>query len=168
MRPFRGVRFLFVLVAVAGLVLGGCGDDSADVESAGSDTTTSSEKAAVASVTTPGEERSGQTFTKEQSGETAQVKVGETVTVDLETCPGCGYHWEVTSPTDEEIVKFLGSKQDEREAPKEGEPVIVGGSVMEHFTFEAVAAGTTSVTLGYLPPAEEEAEEEFTLEFVVR
>ena len=118
--------------------------------------------------TTPGEEGEPQTFTKEQSGETVQMKVDEEVVVSLETCPGCGYQWEITSPPNGSVVE----PQDASETPgdnqaDDGTP-IAGASGTIDFTFKGTGAGTTTVEIGYFPPAEDKPEETFTLTFVVR
>ncbi len=147
-----------------------CGDDPTVGSESSSQTTTSEDKAQVTTPdpTDPSDGSDLQTFTKEQSGETVQMKVGEEVIASLETCPGCGYYWEETSEPDSAIIKTLDKTETPPNNQSEDGSPIVGGSGSIEFHFEGVSAGTTEVEIGYFPPAEDQPEETFTLTFVVR
>ena len=118
--------------------------------------------------TTPGEEGDPQTFTKEQSGETVQMKVDEEVVVSLETCAGCGYHWEITSPPDGAVVECCDATETEGDNQADDGTPIAGVPGTLDFKFTGAGAGTTTVEIGYFPPAEDKPEETYTLTFVVR
>jgi len=161
-----------LLAFLASLLVFGaaCGRDDPTVEAdASAEIGNDEDKAQVATPpTTPGEEGERQTFTKEQSGETAQMEVGEEVVVSLETCPGCGYHWEITSPPDGAVVECCDATETEGDNQADDGTPIAGAPGTIDFKFKGTGAGTASVEIGYFPPGDDKAEETYTLTFVVR
>ena len=159
----RVVRAVFLAFLASLLALGtACGGDDPTVDA-------DEDKAEVTAPTTaPGADGEPQTFTKEQSGETAQLNVGEEVVVSLETCPGCGYHWEITTPPDAAVVESFDPTETPGDNQAEDGTPIAGASGTIEFKFKGVGAGTTTVEIGYFPPADDKAEETYTLTFEVR
>lgn len=163
-------RTLLLALSVAVLSAGAaCGGDDPTVDAdASSETDSGGDSSRVTVDTTPGAEGEPQVFGKEQNGETVQMQVDEEVVVSLESCPSCGYHWEITSPPDGSVVE----PSDASETPgpnqsEDGTPMVGASSTIEFF-FKATGAGTTTVEIGYFPPADDKAEETYTLTFVVR
>lgn len=159
-----------LLLAFVALLLGAaCGSDdegvSADADAeVGARVGDGVEAEAEADVSAdPGSSRM---ITQDQNGEEVALKPAEAATVALETCPGCGYEWRITSEPDAKVVVFEGSENQRREQPADGPP-IVGGNEMIHFDFRATGPGTTTVEIGYFPPAMDDAEETFSVTFVV-
>ena len=153
-------RLLIATAAALALVAGACGSDDGGTSPASS--TTTADQTAAAGTT------EGQTFTRDDNGGEASLAVGEEVTVSLETCGGCGYEWRVTAPPDAAVVETLGTSNNPRPTSTQpGEMPIVGAPTDTVFRFRGVAAGTTELTVGYFPPADDTAEESFTMTFVV-
>lgn len=141
----------FVLLATSAA----CGTEAADDSESGASTTSSTAKEPVS-------------FTQADNGKEALLAVGEQASVKLETCGGCGYQWRVTEAPDAAIVESLPSSNQPRPTVTQpGEPPMVGVPTDEVFPFRGLAAGRTSVTIGYFPPAQDAPEESFTLTFVV-
>jgi inhibitor of cysteine peptidase len=77
--------------------------------------------------------------------------------------PSTGYHWELAGELDEEIVQFVSREY------RAGKPVMPGSGGVDVWTFKAVAAGETTITLGYYPPSSgEEAEQVVTFSLTVK
>ncbi len=83
--------------------------------------------------------------------EVLETTVGGTVTVDLESNPSTGYHWEL-----------VGIDQQTAVLEQQGEPVyepdvqesdmVLGAGGTTSWTFLGLSAGTAEVTMGYFPP----------------
>ena len=73
------------------------------------------------------------------------VDVGEEFTIDLDSNPNTGYSWQETFDTAKlELVdnSYEGS----------GQEGMVGAGGTEHFTFKALQAGETTITMTYQQP----------------
>lgn len=152
----------------AGLLLslmaacGGSADTPGEASRTTSGATASEDKAETAEVA------ASQTFTAADSGKEARLGTGDEVVVSLETCPGCGYQWRITEEPDILVVASVGMNDEPRPTSTQpGDDPIVGAPADSVFRFRGVAPGTTKVAVGYFPPAEDSAEETFTLSFVV-
>lgn len=76
-------------------------------------------------------------------GEDVSASVGERFTLSVEANPSVGDGWQVADTFDDAVVSFVG-EEFESDDPT-GQAVGAGGTVV--FTFEAVGAGTTVITL---------------------
>lgn len=119
---FAAVAVLLALVLVAAMLVG-CG---------GTSEKTTPEK------TTPGDKEVGNV-----TGESKTVKVGEDLTIELETNPSTGYDWKVTTEPDPAI---LGLNSDFIEAGS-----TVPGAPGKHiFRYKALKAGKTTIVYEYV------------------
>lgn len=80
------------------------------------------------------------------NGKTVDVAANGTITVTLESNPTTGYKWDLPTPPDAQVVKFVSSKYN---PPSEQIP---GRGGTETWVFQAVGAGTAKVNLRYLRP----------------
>jgi inhibitor of cysteine peptidase len=86
------------------------------------------------------------------------VNAGEVFMIVVESNPSTGYHWEVLG--DLNGIEFVSREF------TQSEPILPGSGGVEVWTFKAVTAGDTSVTLGNYPPGEgttNEQEERFSI-----
>ena len=88
------------------------------------------------------------------------VNSGEEFTIVLDSNPTTGYHWEIVdelSASLEFISKdYINDK-----------PGAVGSGGVDVWTFKAISAGETQVTLGYYPPSNELEDPQQTVTFTV-
>jgi predicted secreted protein len=163
------VRTLRVVLAVLLplTLLAACGGD--DDDSASATTTTASGAKPTTTVTKPTTTVAPWTSTAdhEVTGKdnpaTVDMKVGETLDVELESCPSCGYHWELEKTDDpsafgpNDTVEMTG-EEDVNPTATAGQ---TGGSVTHVTHFTARSAAAIGVSFGYFPPGKTEPEEEF-------
>jgi predicted secreted protein len=90
------------------------------------------------------------------------VDTGKEFTIILESNPTTGYHWEIVGELDPNMVEFL-----KNDYTSTSDPNLVGGGGVEVWTFKAVNAGETQVTLGYYPPSNDPVEPQQTTKFTV-
>ncbi|MCC7161812.1 MAG: protease inhibitor I42 family protein [Anaerolineae bacterium] len=90
-----------------------------------------------------------QTLTEQDNGKPVSLKAGDTMTVQLASNPSTGYSWQVISDN-AAVLEQVGEPQFDlgSKTPMPG----AGGT--ETFTFRAVGAGTTTLTLLYSRPWE--------------
>lgn len=102
-------------------------------------------------------------LSEEDSGSTAQLRVGDTIDVTLAGNPTTGFTWE-TEAVDASVLKQLG----EPEYVPDPHPVgVVGSGGKFTFRFEAVASGQTLLRLVYHRPWETGVAPEKTFEVTV-
>ncbi|WKZ37060.1 MAG: protease inhibitor I42 family protein [Anaerolineales bacterium] len=65
-----------------------------------------------------------------------------------------GYHWELVEELDESIVEFVSREY------RPDQPITTGSGGVDVWTFKAVSAGETTITLGYYPPSSGEEPEQ--------
>jgi inhibitor of cysteine peptidase len=94
------------------------------------------------------------TFTEENNGQSIDLKVGETITVRLESNPTTGYGWFLSDKTDQSVILMFSSEYKQSPADKE----LVGAGGFETFKFKGAKPGTTEIILNYLKPWEEGTE----------
>ena len=105
----------------------------------------------------------GDVLGKDDNGKQVNFSVGEQFSVVLESNPTTGYRWEV-GEIDRTKIKQLGAEYD----ADSKSPLIVGSGGAEIFTFEAVGAGETTLTLVYRRSWEDvEPVETFSVKVVV-
>jgi inhibitor of cysteine peptidase len=83
----------------------------------------------------------------QQSGESVAVGVGQHFAIELDSNPTTGYSWQLTAPPGSQVTLI-----DEDYTPTG--PQTAGSGGVQRFTFEAAAAGTTSLAFGYVRPWE--------------
>jgi inhibitor of cysteine peptidase len=88
-----------------------------------------------------------------ENGGTVELKTGETLMISLDSNPSTGYSWEIQE-TDETLLKLKGDPEFVQ-PPDNGTP-IVGAGGTQVFRFEALKAGTTTLTLVYHRPWEKD------------
>jgi predicted secreted protein len=88
-----------------------------------------------------------------------EVQAGETFHIVLVSNPSTGYHWDFIGELDLTIVEFVSSGY------TADEPVMPGSGGVDVWTFKAVAAGQTQITLGSYPPDTSVTEPAETLTF---
>jgi predicted secreted protein len=80
------------------------------------------------------------------------VNAGEIFMIVVESNPSTGYHWEIIGELNG--VEFISR---EYTSP---EPLTPGSGGVEVWTFKAISAGDTSITLGNYPPGEGTTQEQ--------
>jgi len=97
----------------------------------------------------------------EQNGSTVTLKEGENFTVTLPSNPSTGYSWQP-----EFDAAFLSQVV---EAEFEAESSLAGAGGAEIFEFKAVQPGTTTLTLNYERPWEENVDpvETFQIKLII-
>ena len=89
-----------------------------------------------------------------------ETLVGNQFEITTLSNPGTGYHWELISELDEDLVEFV-SKDYAPDLPQ-----TPGSGGTDVWVFKALAKGKTTLTFGYFPP-EVTVTPEQTLEFTV-
>ena len=81
-------------------------------------------------------------FGKDQSGQSAELAIGDILTIELESNPGTGYAWSVIEIDETVLIQDGESIYNEA-----SEPGIASGT--ETLRFKAVGSGKTILKLGY-------------------
>lgn len=130
------IALLVPAVVALGVTSAGCGDDpSSDADGSATTeqaTTTTGKEAATVTASGP-----------------IDLKVGERATIKLAANPTTGYHWEPTAQPDAAVVRIVS---DTYLAPDTDR---VGAGGTQEIVVEGVAAGTTTLTMGYARPWEQ-------------
>jgi inhibitor of cysteine peptidase len=101
----------------------------------------------------------------EANGTQVELKVGQQVVISLESNPTTGFGWHVPF-VDEGVLTQVGEVEFTQGEEAEG---LVGAGGIETLTFEAVAKGTTTLTLTYDRSWESvDPEQTFTLTIVIK
>ncbi|MFZ5818396.1 MAG: protease inhibitor I42 family protein [Chloroflexota bacterium] len=101
----------------------------------------------------------------EDNGGQATLEQGQTLAISLESNPTTGYSWQALE-IDAALLRQSGEAEYKQSPGSEG---LVGAGGVETLRFEALAAGQTRLTLGYMrawesvPPVET-----FTVQVIVR
>lgn len=90
-----------------------------------------------------------------------QVSAGNEFNIVVQSNPSTGYHWELISDLDRNIVEFISKDY------KADEPVLIGSGGVDIWVFKAVNSGETTITLGSYPPSNDVVDPEQTLTFAV-
>ncbi|MBN1643735.1 MAG: protease inhibitor I42 family protein [Dehalococcoidales bacterium] len=98
------------------------------------------------------------------SGKEIKIGVGGTLTVSLSSNQTTGFQWELKEIGDTGLIQKTDSQY---EAPTSG---LVGAGGTEIWTFRALKAGTTTITMEYSRPWEggEQAVNTFNLTVVIK
>ena len=97
------------------------------------------------------------------NGDSINLKINDTVEINLESNPTTGYGWFLSDKTNESIVSLVDSEYIASE--KDEKMVGVGG--YETFTFKAVSKGETRIILNHERPWEEDIEPLETFEVTI-
>ena len=95
-----------------------------------------------------------------QSGESIAVDNGKKFVIELEANPTTGYSWLLSAPPGDQV-----SLIDQDFTPTG--PQQPGSGGVQQFTFEAKAAGTTTLSFGYVRPWEKDVAPAQTATFPV-
>jgi predicted secreted protein len=89
------------------------------------------------------------------------VKAGQTFTLRLRSNPTTGYIWQLAEPLNEHIICFIGQEY------RMDKTDLVGAGGTEIWTFRAVGAGETRISLKYVRPWEQNIAPAETVAFKV-
>ena len=110
------------------------------------------------------EAETGGGVTVTDPAQSIDVQVGESFDIVIASNPSTGYHWE--------IVGELTGVEFVLRVYKADEPVLTGSGGVDVWTFNALAAGETQITLGSFPPGvnvtDGEPEQTVTFKIVVK
>lgn len=101
------------------------------------------------SVNVPAESSVDKTLTNSDNNSNTTLKVGDTLTVVLNSNPSTGYSWKV-SAVDEKVLQPVGEPQ----FSLGSKTPVPGAGGTQTFTFNAVGKGKTTLTLIYVRPWE--------------
>ncbi|NOH01564.1 MAG: peptidase inhibitor I42 [Chloroflexi bacterium] len=90
-----------------------------------------------------------------------EAAAGDEFTIVLDANPSTGYHWELVEELDAGVVQFVSRDY------SADQPVTIGSGGVDVWTFQAVGAGETQITLGYYPPSNDPEEPQQTVTFTV-
>jgi inhibitor of cysteine peptidase len=98
------------------------------------------------------------------SGKQVELFVGGTLTVTLDSNATTGYSWELTGISDTGVLEKTDNKY---EAPTSG---LMGAGGKEVWTFKALKAGTTTLSMDYSQPwvGGQKGSNSFSLTIVVK
>ena len=88
-----------------------------------------------------------------------EVQAGDTFNIVIDANPSTGYHWEFVGELDGSVVEFVSRDY------TADEPVLTGSGGVDVWTFKAVSAGQTQITLGSYPPGVDDGEPEQNVTF---
>jgi len=101
----------------------------------------------------------------EDNGGQVTLEQGQTLAISLESNPTTGYGWQVLE-MEAAVLQQSGEVEYKQSSGSEG---LVGAGGVETLRFEALAAGQTTLTLGYMRPWESVPPvETFTLQVTVQ
>lgn len=90
-------------------------------------------------------------FTMSEKGESCiQVESGKPFAIRFLSSPGTGYSWEFAAEPDKKLLEFLGEKIEEPGSRR------LGGSETVIWTFRALSAGDTEISMKYVRPWEKQ------------
>ncbi len=100
------------------------------------------------------------------SGTEAELPVGESVIVRLVSNPSTGFQWELAEISDETVLKQTSHVF----SMEETDPMLVGAPGEEYWVFEAIGAGSSTISMEYSRPWDggEKAVEIFNLTVIVQ
>ena len=96
-----------------------------------------------------------------EPGRSIEARSGEQFTIVIEANPTTGYHWEMVGEADQGIVTLISRDY------QAGGTQMPGSGGVDVWTFKAVGAGQTTITLGYYPPGNATSEPARTETFSV-
>ncbi len=88
--------------------------------------------------------------TASDNDKTIVVAQNQVIVLTLNSNPSTGYRWKYITEPDARILKFVSS---EYIPSNTSATPLVGAGGTDVWTFQAIGSGTTSLKLGYFPPA---------------
>lgn len=101
-------------------------------------------------------------YTEADSGKTLEASVGQKFTITLRGNETTGYVWQMTKGTNSKIVKKISDKY------MPDNTGLVGSGGDHVWTYKAVAAGETTITLNYLRPWQKPVVPTKTLKYKIK
>ena len=98
------------------------------------------------------------------NGSETALAIGELLIVTLDSNATTGFSWNLSAISDTAVIQKVS---DEYIAPEQTDPPLMGQGGQEVWTFEALAAGTATISMKYIQPWESEAEPAKTFEITV-
>lgn len=98
------------------------------------------------------------------SGSQINLSVGDQLSVTLDSNATTGYSWNLSAISDASVIAKIS---DEYIAPTPSDPPLAGQGGQEVWTFEALDAGTATISMQYIRPWETEPEPAKTFEITV-
>ncbi len=92
---------------------------------------------------------------------TLEAAAGNEFKIIIDSNPTTGYHWALVGELDADVIEFVSQEY------AADEPVMPGSGGADIWTFKALSAGETQITLGYYPPSNDPVEPQQTLTFTV-
>ncbi|UDY36520.1 protease inhibitor I42 family protein [Dermatobacter hominis] len=142
MRTIRRILIGASVLLLAAVPLAACSDDDDSAT-----TTTAAERSTTTATAGGGSGQDGEVITA--SGP-VELGVGERVTIELEGNVTTGYSWTIDQQPDAAVVEVVS---DRYVGPGDGAAAGQGGH--QEVVLEGVAAGTTTLGMGYARPWEE-------------
>ena len=90
-----------------------------------------------------------------------EATAGNEFKIIIDSNPTTGYHWEIIGELDEAVLEFISQEY------RADEPMLTGSGGVDVFTFKALKAGETLITLGYYPPSNDPVEPDQIVTFNV-
>jgi predicted secreted protein len=108
------------------------------------------------------------TLGADDSGKTITLARGDRLRIELDVCPGCGYHWELRRKPSRHVLRRLKQRSHGTGCadPPPGEPPCVGGTYVTIYRWAAHGAGVTRLRLASIPPGQQPPDQ--VLRFRVR
>lgn len=85
-----------------------------------------------------------------ENGKTVAVESGQRFAIELDSNPGTGYKWSWIIKPDPDLIKL----EEEFHRPRCGSMLLIGGSGVDVWTFQAIKAGCTTLEIEYRRPWE--------------
>ncbi len=90
-----------------------------------------------------------------------EATAGNEFKIIIDSNPTTGYHWEIIGELDKEVLEFISQEY------RADEPMLTGSGGVDVFTFKAMKAGETLITLGYYPPSNDPVDPQQIVTFTV-
>ena len=90
-----------------------------------------------------------------------EASTGNEFKIIIDSNPTTGYHREIIGELDAGVLEFISKEY------RADEPMLTGSGGVDVFTFKALKAGETLITLGYYPPSNDPVEPDQIVTFTV-
>jgi len=98
------------------------------------------------------------------NGSETALAIGELLIVTLDSNATTGFSWNLSTISDTAVIQKVS---DEYVAPTPTDPPLMGQGGQEVWTFEALAAGTATISMKYIQPWEQNPEPANTFNITV-
>jgi len=90
-----------------------------------------------------------------------EATAGNEFKIIIDSNPTTGYHWEIIGELDKAVLEFISQEY------RADEPILTGSGGVDVFTFKALKAGETLITLGDYPPSTDPVDPQQIVTFTV-